>query len=265
MDVRRQLWFDAAVLLAATVATVSAVAGVALNPLGVVSGLVLSLFASGYALLRALFPNGLSTAERFALSVPVSFGLGVLDGVVVNQTPLGLAAVPMVLTLWASTVVCAAIGYYRLQRLASDVPDVSALPQHRQFRPPFAQLAIAASLLVVAGGWAAFSLVAASRAEPKTFTALSVDGANATPAAGQPLTVTLENQEGRPMQYDLEVNLAGTVVSRLDGVRVDPGRQYSFTLPALPAQGAGADVLAYRSGDSQPYRRIHVGGAGPAQ
>ena len=48
-------------------------------------------------------------------------------------------------------------------------------------------------------------------------------------------------------------------------VTIQPGSQYSLALPPLPPAGAGADVVAYLAGDAQPYRRVHVGGAGPAQ
>lgn len=222
-----------------------------MSSVGVVAGLVLSMFGSGYALLCALFPTRRRMEERIALSFPLSFALAVLDGTLLNLTPFGLAPAPIIATLCACTVVFAAIGYYR---------QPFRLSIHWQ-RPAFGEMVFGAVLLCAAGGWAASSVVSASQVEPKAFTALSVDGANGVPAPDQSASVTLDNEEGHPMHYDLEINRAGTILSRVDNVSLESGAHYSLILPPLAADGSGADVVAYVSGASEPYRRIHIGGS----
>ena len=217
----------------------------------VVAGLLLSTFGSGYALLWALFPNRLRTEERIALSVPFSFALAVLDAALFSQTPSGLAPAPMIVALVACTGALLAIGYYRQPRRLSI----------HWSRPVLGELAVGAVLVGLAAAWAASSLIAAARVEPKAFTALSVDGASGVPQSDQPATVTLENEEGHQMHYDLEVRLAGDVLSRVDDVSLETGARYSLTIPSLPTDGPGADVAAYLPGASEPYRRIHIGGS----
>jgi hypothetical protein len=80
--------------------------------------------------------------------------------------------------------------------------------------------------------------------------------------SGVPLSVTLDNEEGQTMQYDLQVKTGETELSRVDGIQLESGQRYSLQLPVLPDDDtAGADVIAYQSGDTTPYRTVHVGPA----
>jgi uncharacterized membrane protein len=258
MLTRRQMAFDGVLLVAATAGASSTLLGWADSPVRVAGGLVLSMFTPGYALLRALFPRALKATEQYALGVPVSFVVAIVIGATLDLTPIGLSASATVALLWAVTVASFAVSYVRSR---GRMPR--SLRGHRT-APAIGPSAIVLSAVLIGAAalGAAASLVQASRTTPKPFTALSVDGANGVQAAGTPLTVSLDNEEGQPMQYDLQVTANGAELERVDGVQLDSGKQYSLQLPVLPADDtAGADVIAYRSGDSTPYRLVHVGPA----
>jgi len=257
MLTRRQLAVDGVLLAAATAGASTALLGWSDNPVRIAGGLVLSIFTPGYALLRALFPRALKATEQYALSVPLSFALAILVGTTLDLTPVGLSSKATVALLWAVTVGLFAISYLRREKPRAS-PSLRLRPASQSIG--LGSIALSAVLLVAASAFAATSLFAASRATPKPFTALSVDGANGVQTAGAPLTVTLDNEEGQSMQYDLQVTANGAEIERVDGVQLDAGKHYSLQLPLLPADDtAGADVIAYRSGDATPYRLVHVG------
>jgi uncharacterized membrane protein len=263
---RRRFFFDGIVLVGATLCLLTTLMDWSDNPLRIATGLLLSLFGPGYALLQALFPTGPNLAERFGLSVPASFVLAVLVGAFANAT-FGLSQSIIVLLLWAVTVGLLGVAYARLVRMpasrrAEDPFGAARGGQSARFRPRFGLGGVVATLLVlVVGFWAVASVVSATHVSAKPFTALSVDGASGVQQSDTPLSVTLDNEEGKPMQYDLQVRVGGREVSRINRIAVDSGAQYSLTLPLLAVDGPGADVIAYRSGDSQPYRVVHVSGA----
>jgi hypothetical protein len=256
----RKLWLDTAVVLAATVAAIAPSLGWNEPAVRVPTGLILSLFAPGYALVMALFPTpSLPNAERIALSVPASLIVGVLVGTVANEAPSGLTQLPIVLLPWATTLVLLMLAYGRLvvgQPSAETSRSRPAAPV--RFGPG---TLIGGALIAAAGTFAVYSIVAASFTHPKPFTALSVDGASGTQHGAEPLTVTVDNQEGVPMVYDLEVVVDDEVVSRTEAIRLEPGTHYSMALPSLQPGDGLADVLAYRSGEPEIYRSVRVSAA----
>jgi uncharacterized membrane protein len=257
---RRQVFFDLAMLLAATAGLSGSLLGWADAPVRVAGGLALSMFMPGYALLRALYPRALSSVERYALSIPVSFVVAILIGAALDLTPLGLSGNALVLLTWLATVGLMAIAYARLVR--GRTVNLAQLRLHA----PVSASAVVLSVLLLEGAivFAGYSLFQAAHATPKPFTALSVDGASGVQQSGLPLSVTLDNEEGQSMQYDLQVKAGDKELSRVDDVQLDSGKQYSWQLPVLADDDtAGADVIAYRTGDSTPYRLVHV--APPAQ
>jgi hypothetical protein len=256
---RRQMFADGALLLAATAGMLGALLAWTDSPVRIVGGLLLALFTPGYALLKALFPRGLTAVERNALSVPASFVVAILIGAAVDQTPYGLSGSLIVALLWMCTVSLMMVAYAR--SLRNRMPRTI---QISRLSLPMGVGTVVVSLLLVEASliWAGASLVEASLSTPKAFTALSVDGARGVQQSGVPLSVTLDNEEGQPMRYDLEVDAGGTAVSRVEGVQLTSGAHYSMQLPVLADDDtAGADVIAYRAGETTPYRQVHVGPA----
>lgn len=262
LGIRKQMIFEGALLVAASAGLSGTLLGWSDNPIRVAGGLLLSMFAPGYALLKALYPRALSRAEMYGLSIPVSFVLSIVIGAMVDVTPVGLSGKAIVLLLWVCTIALMAVAYARAIRAPR--PNLRRIGGRPVSLLPVGVGAVVLSVVLVevAMVGAGASLAQASHTTPKPFTALSVDGANGVQQPGVPLGVTLDNEEGQTMQYDVQVMAGENELSRVDGVQLDSGQRYSLQLPILAEDDvAGADVIVYQSGETTPYRTVHVGPA----
>ncbi len=89
------------------------------GPWRIILGFLLLLLFPGYSLLSALFPgrNKLNSVERLALSFGLSCAIVVIIGLILNYTPWGIALSPILIAITLFTVLAAAIGWYRQQKL----------------------------------------------------------------------------------------------------------------------------------------------------
>jgi hypothetical protein len=85
-------------------------------------GIVFVLWLPGYAVIKALFPvrvpiktstENLDTVERIALSLGISIAIVPLIGLVLNYTPWGIRLTPIVLSLFALTLISATVAVAR--------------------------------------------------------------------------------------------------------------------------------------------------------
>lgn len=126
-------------LLVSLTALAMLLPGIRETPLRIVFGLAFGLFAPGYALLAALYPEaedrpasegadgagatpvsmtrGLGGIERAVLSVAVSVVVVPAIGIALGFTPLGIRLPPIVLAVGGGTVLCTAVAAYRRRRL----------------------------------------------------------------------------------------------------------------------------------------------------
>jgi uncharacterized membrane protein len=111
---------------------------VSTSPIRVVVGLPFVLFAPGYALVAALFPESgtneitdgsVDGIERIVLSVGGSFVLVPATGLLVSFTPFGLRLLPLLVGITLVTLTLVAIGVVRRRRL----------PPEQRFRTPVGQ------------------------------------------------------------------------------------------------------------------------------
>ena len=240
------LWLAAPVAVVATDAAALALTG-GLPPLRVPLGLLLALFAPGYALLFAALPRSLGRPERLFLSVPVSIQVVVLTFMTLAQAHVGLTPTPLLLVVWAVTVGGTAVGWIRLSRMP--LPATSAAPS-LPFTTRDTLIAGALACVVLAcGAWAGSRGWQAARAQPLGYTELTTQNS----------TIGVVNHEGKPMQYSVVVSANGTTLQRQDDVTVPVDGSYSLSLPASQDD---LDIDLYRPGDTQPYRHVHVGGTG---
>lgn len=286
-DDRHSQTINAVVAATAVVSIAAELLSMGVNPLRMVSGIVLVTFGTGYALLAALFPAremAVDRVQRLWWSIPTSFAVAIVIGVLLDSTPIGLAGRPYVLLLGFTTIGC--LGYARLrERWRSPTGHAGAGTEHavstagaeslhrgavptRQIRatPRRARrmergwLLFTAPLLLLALLWAMLGILQAARTDPKPFTALSLervsDGA-ATPS----LRITISNREERRMEYDLEVRPRTSEIMRWEAISVDAGADSSIDLS--PEQfGADGDleVVLFVHGSPQPYRTLRTRG-----
>jgi hypothetical protein len=88
-------------------------------------GIIFVLWLPGYAFIKALFPaqlpiktstQNLDTIERIALSLGMSIALVPIIGLILNYTPWGIRLTPIVLSLFALTLVFATAAIIREQQ-----------------------------------------------------------------------------------------------------------------------------------------------------
>ena len=85
-------------------------------------GIVFVLWLPGYAVIKALFPTqvpiktsteNLDTIERIALSIGMSIAIVPIIGLILYYTPLGINLTPIVLSLFALTLIFATVAMAR--------------------------------------------------------------------------------------------------------------------------------------------------------
>jgi hypothetical protein len=88
-------------------------------------GTIFVLWLPGYAVIKALFPTqmpiktstaNLDTIERIALSIGMSLAIVPIIGLLLNYTPWGIRLTPIVLSLFALTLISATTAMIREQQ-----------------------------------------------------------------------------------------------------------------------------------------------------
>ena len=232
-------------------------------------GFLAVLFAPGYVLIAALFPNAsaFEAAERVGLSIGVSIALISLLALVLSFSPWGITRESVALSVAATVFPLAAIALWRSQTLPADdlPPSQMGGESHAWLREHPAQAAVALlAILVVAVmmGWTLFFN------QPPTLTefyALVPEGlARGFPRearAGQPvqIAVSIANNERRSAVYRVEVRDGAQVLAAPDPVTVADGATATVPLqftPVEPADPRTFDILLFTDGQSAPYRSL---------
>lgn len=245
---------DLALLLAVSLGTASSVflPVVRDTPLRIGFGLVFLLFAPGYAIVSALFPEGRSSKrasdgiktkdlpsggsigglERLVLSVGLSVAIVPLVALGLNFTTFGIRLAPVIVSLLVIVVSLLMIAAYRRQALSSE--DRFRVPWRGHFGNAFdsetraetiANVFLAVTVLLAAGG-VGYAVATPNPNQSFTNVYLLTENENGTLVtddypqsftAGEPqeLVVGIDNQEHETASY--------TVIVKVDRVRADDG------------------------------------------
>jgi hypothetical protein len=248
-----RVWFALGVLGLASIGAAQVWWSAGPAELLVVTGGVLALMAPGTGLLLAAWPRRLGAVERATLTVPLSVLLAALVGVGLDHSPLGLAPRPFALGLWAVSMGLVAIGWARWR------PSVR--PAHARRAAVgggsprrVAEVAMAGVVLGVLGLWVVAGLRDASVDPPRPFTGLALNGT----AAGSASAVEIDNQEGSPMRYDLDIRVGEEPASYFTNLEVPAGGRLQVPLPAASTGAVPLEVVLYRADDPTPYRSVRL-------
>jgi uncharacterized membrane protein len=261
LAVERRLTQADPTLLATGVAAIVAALLMLLGlPVGVTAaaGALLGLVLPGYALVRAMFPNGRTDPfERVALVLGVSVSVAICGGFLLHLLPMGLSAASWGLLLAGITVaacVASARRDRRVYRQGLSLPTMLAVIG----KLPPGQLAmlVAALLLPVCALFVA-RFGEGSQPRPTTTTAWvrpTLDGSS--------VRVGISNEEGRNMTYRVEIGVDRAVVARLDSFGVSGGTTRE-TRVGLPDTGEAREVTirvwrAEDVADAVPYRSLGI-------
>jgi uncharacterized membrane protein len=112
-------YIDLVLILVLTTATVIAVGLEAPVPVRAIFGIPFILFCPGYTLIAALFPRkeDIGGIERAALSFGLSIAVVPLVGLILNYTPWGIYAAPVLFAITLFIVVTLVTTFYRRQKL----------------------------------------------------------------------------------------------------------------------------------------------------
>lgn len=232
------------------------------GPVRILSGLVLSWFAPGYALLLALLPGGMEFIERITLSVVASFILSVLTGSALELAGLDINSLIFTFCLWAATLallwtvmVRAFIYRNRPGELEVAVMTGPVVPKSKPVtlwagrHSGRSVVALAMCVMFVGGSaaWAADGIVSASQPEPKHFTSLAVEGTN----------VTVENHEGTAALYTIKLETPGRNAPIWQSLNLANGETWSKPLPANLDKTT--EITLFRDNSDTPYRHVKPG------
>jgi uncharacterized membrane protein len=247
-----------------------------LAPLRLVLGLVLVLFAPGYALQAALFPrqDDLDGIERAGLSLGLSVAVISLLALLLDNLPWGLRLWPMAISL-ALTVLVASLP--ALARRLILPPAKRFIPRigldlrswwGEQDRTNRRLYSLVAGALVITFISAAAILLLPKPAERFTeFYMLGSEGlAQDYPrqvTAGQTvaLTVGISNREGAAAVYRIQVKAGEKVLTQAGPVALENGKTWEQALEFVLLT-AGDDqqilLLLEREGQPAPYRSLRL-------
>lgn len=237
-------------------------------------GLILVLFAPGYALTAAIFArrDDLDLPQRLALSFGLSVALLPLIALVLNALPWGIRLWPMVIALLIVIVVLCLVAAIRRSLLTA---DQIARPPAVAPRAWLATLSLGRKLSYGAGAIALIVAVLASYATltnvaevPATeFYAVGSRGlAEDYPrevAPNEPMQVQLgiTNYQDQPGRYRLEVRSGTQQLAALDHIDVAAGATWQQSISyALPRVGDDQpiDILLFRADQATPYRELRL-------
>lgn len=235
-------------------------------------GLLLVLFGPGYALQAALFArhNDLHGTTRLAVSFGLSAAVLPLLALLLDRLPWGIRHWPMVIALGGWIMLWAVVAAVRRHLLLP--ADQAALPpplRPARWRAGTSRwLLLGLTSLLLVGGVIG-SLIARSQAAapPTAFYALGADSrAEQYPrqvAPGEPMEVQLgiDNREGTPMRYRIEVRAGEELLAEVGPISVDDGATWQQPVAyALPRAGddQNVELLLYRADETTPYRQLRL-------
>ena len=263
-----------AALIAATIVTLIASAGLPLGPLQILAGTVATLCAPGYAFLLAVQPRRLPFVNRLVLSVPLSLAVVIMLGLALNASPLGvhqrgLAALACGVTL-ALLAVASKRGHApSAQQWRDSLGGLRSSLPGKRWIPQIGVKSVFISLVALAFiAWAGAGLYTATRPVPTYYTEFAI--ASATPATDQSATIRLDisnhertdstylvriiqipaNQSTTPATIEREIDLAVGATGSIEAA-------IAFTCgDAIEAHLWIADDPNARS--DEPYRRLRA-------
>lgn len=245
------------------------------NALRVVLGLPFVIVFPGYVLTAALFPrrNALDGLERLALSFGLSITIVSLIGLGLNYTPWGIRLYPILISLSIFIVTVSVVAWNQRRRL--DEAERFALSFRLNLAPwrgqSFIDKAISAMLIVVILG--ALGTLGYAIATPRVgekFTEFYILGLEGK-AIDYPkemrvgeqgrVVIGIINREQEQASYWIKIKVNGEEDGEVGPVMLEPDEKWEEVVSFTPRRAGDAqkvEFLLYRSGESAPYRELHL-------
>ena len=245
------------------------------SALCIVLGLPFLLFLPGYTLTVALFPkkDQLDSIERAALSFGLSIIVVPLIGFVLNYTPWGISVYSVLISITIFILATSLIAWYRRHRLAGAERftislDLSLAPWKGQ---GFVDKILSVILIVaILGVFGTFGYVIAAPKIGERFTEFYILGPEGKAEGytkelvvgeGAKVIVGIINQEYETVSYRVEVTIDGARYDEIGPVVLHHEDRWEREVGFMSAQigdSQKVELLLYKQGQSEAYRRIHL-------
>jgi uncharacterized membrane protein len=233
-------------------------------------GLIMALFAPGYAITAALIPRrvDLDRVARGALSIGLSVALIPALAVVLDTLPWGIRLWPIFITLslWITTFSAVALVRRRNIESSGAVSVATRLEWPRLITVLLVVGVVIAGLVVLTSArstWHAtefYVLGTEGRAENYPRQVTTTDEVT--------VTIGIVNGEPASAQYRIEVWVVDTLprrdrmlVTLVDPIRVSPGERHeqslSWTMP-WPGSDQRVELLLFANEGQQPLRQLEL-------
>jgi uncharacterized membrane protein len=257
-------------------------AGVPTGILAVPAGLLVALFAPGYAALLAVRPRHLAGLPRLILSLPLSLSLVIAVGLILNVTWYGVRPRPFTLAVTGVSLALLAVGCWRAR--AMEIPPRERAPGRVHVRAagegevvvtarisalrgaPASAAALFLGALVAAGAWTGYGMTRATREAPQPFTEFYVRAAPVTlgapgSAGAATLYLGVTNHHDHPERYTLRVlthRQGRAVLLASRHLHVGRGKTWAGTIPLRGTCRESIEAQLWVAPQRQPYRRVQV-------
>ncbi|MBA7688309.1 hypothetical protein ES703_96788 [subsurface metagenome] len=244
------------------------------NILRIILGLPFLLFFPGYALIAALFikKERMGSIERVALSLGLSVAVVPLIGLVLNYTPWGIRAEPVLYSITSFILITSIIAWFRRRRL----PEPERFGIEFQMRLPgwgggvWDRMLSIILALTILGALGTLGYAIASPKVGERFTEFYVEGLEGK-AADYPkelalgeegkVIVGIINREHETVTYQVEVVIDGVKNSEVGPVTLDHDGGWEeivgFT-PGMAGDNQKVEFLLYKQGQNEVYQRLHL-------
>ena len=241
------------------------------NIISIVSGLLLSWFIPGFALMMVLYPDKLVRINTLVMSFIMSFIFDVLVGAILELLNLKLNGSGFVIGLWLIAILLLLTSGFMKMR-SSSFPDPVSLKtiykslldkiknlisDPRSVKSNYLVFLILVSVLLITVSWAfKVNLSAANNVKPKPFTALAIEPSDVD-VTNKYFKITIDNQEGKSMVYRLVVRKNSIIFMQRENIMVDQDEQWALEIPSSQLDGQ-IDLWLFRGEENESYRQVHL-------
>ena len=267
LDGQRE-WRD--LLLAGVGIAAGALAGGLPAPVAIPLGVAAIMLIPGYALIAVVFPTDeqIDFPERMALSLGAALGVVIMQALILDYLPGGVAPGPIRTMVTATTLALLAAAAVRRSRYTGGV-RIWGGRRGAPTRPTpvvrFTQAMVIANILVA--GFAYVMAVSGDPAPPTEFYVLGRDGhldsypRDVLPGQQIALRVGVGQSANNGDRYRVTARRAGVVVATLGPVALSPGQRWEDDLRIAAGEAGLEQELVLdleREGETEPFRTLRL-------
>jgi uncharacterized membrane protein len=225
--------------------------------LDVVLSLPFILFAPGYVIITALFPEEeVGKAEVIALSIGLSLGIAVIGGLIIYALGAPLNRTNWMILL---SVIILFFGFLTLLKRAAFRRDETFERSRLQLGAHQILLMLVTSLILLAA--VGIAVNAAINQPSEGFTELWILPVEEAPDTTHNVEIGVKNDEGEPVTYEVELRVDGRLEKKWDDIELTQNDSWEIVYELSPnsTQTQTLVVSLYRADNPQQvFRQVNL-------